>query len=357
MKATLILSLLFLTFLSVYAIELNLQDVKNLSEDLEVIVENSPEEFKNVMQFGKFIKKFGKTYESKEELSKRYSNFKESLKRSSERNARAKGKTTYGMTKFSDLSPSEFKGTYLTARVPAKERIEGIQFMKPTIAPEALPANLDWRKKGAVTPVKDQGQCGSCWAFSATENIESMWILAGKATASTLKLAPQQIVDCDDSDSGCNGGNTGPAFDYVISAGGLEGEASYPYKALDGNCAFEANKTIAKIKSWQYATEWYSESELKSNLASWGPLSVCVDAASWQDYQGGVMTWEECAWVNLLDHCVQLVGYSTGTSAGDYWIVRNSWNTNWGISGYIHLAMGGDTCGIAHQATSSFVNK
>jgi len=181
-----------------------------------------------------------------------------------------------------------------------------------------------------------------------------MWILAGKATNETLNLSPQQIVDCDDSDMGCNGGNPPTAYEYIIEAGGLEPISDYPYTAEDGTCNFQKSDVVTTISNWQYATSWYSESELQQNLVSWGPLSVCVDAANWQDYQSGVMTWEQCAWVNILDHCVQLVGYDS-TASTPYWIVRNSWNTDWGIAGYIYLEMGSDTCGITHEATSAIV--
>jgi len=181
-----------------------------------------------------------------------------------------------------------------------------------------------------------------------------MWILAGKGTNSSVDCAPQQIVDCDTVDQGCNGGNPPTAYQYVISAGGLDSEASYPYTAEDGNCNFQANSVVAKISNWQYATSDYSEATLQTNLVGWGPLSVCVDAEYWQNYVNGVMDWEECAWINELDHCVQLVGYDT-TASTPYWIVRNSWGTSWGIEGYIWLAMGGDTCGITQEATSAVV--
>jgi len=98
----------------------------------------------------------------------------------------------------------------------------------------------------------------------------------------------------------------------------------------------------------------YSETELQSNLVAYGPLSVCVDAAAWQDYQSGVMSWEECAFINVLDHCVQLTGYNTEAST-NYWWVRNSWGTDWGLEGYIQLEMWRDTCGIAHEATYPIV--
>jgi len=313
-------------------------------------IESSTAELKVMKKFQDYIVENGKVYQTQEEFLHRFENFKSALERVEKKNIAANGKTTYALNKFSDLSTEEFRKYYLLPNpIPGDHKVAGIEVLKPTVT--AVPASLDWRVKGAVTAIKNQEQCGSCWAFSATEAIESAWILAGKSNNATLNLAPQQIVDCDNYDGGCNGGETGTAYDYVISAGGLEGEASYPYQGQDGTCEFSASEVVAKIGSWNYATEWYSETTLQQNLVSWGPLSICVDASNWQDYASGVMTWEQCAYVNLLDHCVQLVGYATDPSDGPYWIVRNSWGTSWGVDGFIYLEMWADTCGIAHQAT------
>jgi len=295
------------------------------------------------------MQKHGKVYSTAAEFDLRLKNFEASLKRIELLNSKSKS-ARFGINKFSDMSPEEFKSTVLMRKpIDGTKRREDVEVLQPKIT--QLPPSFDWRDHGAVTRVKDQEQCGSCWAFSATENIESMWILAKKATNTTINLSEQQIVDCDSGEDGCEGGETEGAYDYIMSAGGQESESAYPYTAQDGTCSFNKAKIAAKIKSWKYATSDYDETLLQKNLVSWGPLSVCVDAANWQDYQSGVMTWEECAWVNVLDHCVQLVGYQTNTPSGNYWIVRNSWNTDWGINGYIWLSMGSDTCGIAHDAT------
>jgi len=302
-------------------------------------------------QFGLFQAKYKKSYKSEEEYRLRFRNFEASLNRTRDLNAKSK-KAAFGITKFSDMSPQEFKSTILMKNPIIPKERPNIEVQHHSLP--ALPVTFDWRTKRAVTAIKDQGQCGSCWAFSVTENVESMWILAGKANVS-LNLAPQQIVDCDDSDAGCDGGDPPTAYAYIIQTGGLEPSKDYPYTAQDGTCQFDAKDVIAKISNWQYATSFYSETTLQQNLVSWGPLSVCVDASNWQDYQSGVMTWEECAYINVLDHCVQLVGYQTQTANGDFWMVRNSWGTDWGIDGYIYLEMGSDTCGIAHEATCSIV--
>jgi len=250
------------------------------------------------------------------------------------------------------MTPQEFRSHVLMTKPIIANRSPRTNVLPAKTV--AVPTTLDWRTLGAVTAVKNQEQCGSCWAFSTTEAIESAWILAKKANNESLDLAPQQIVDCDSYDDGCDGGNPPTAYEYVIDAGGLESENAYPYTGEDGNCNFQSGSVVAKISNWAYATSLYSETELQSNLVAYGPLSVCVDAAAWQDYQSGVMSWEECAFINVLDHCVQLTGYNTEAST-NYWWVRNSWGTDWGLEGYIQLEMWRDTCGIAHEATYPIV--
>jgi C1A family cysteine protease len=288
-----------------------------------------------------------------------FANFKQSVQTIEVQNARAKelgSSARYALNHLADLSPEEFRAKYLMAprsepadaKSPAPEKL---LTPKPEVLAAGAPNAVDWVAKGAVTPVKNQEQCGSCWAFSATEEIESMWILAGKATNTTVDLAPQQIVDCDDSDNGCGGGHTETAYDYVKQAGGIEPEKDYPYTASDGNCKANKSEFAANITGWKRATTDYDEQTMQANMVSWGPLSVCLDASHWQHYSSGIMTAWECAWINLLDHCVQAVGYDLN-NGNPYWNVRNSWGTQWGINGFIQLQMFKDTCGIAHDVTS-----
>lgn len=236
-----------------------------------------------------------------------------------------------------DLSPEEFRSMYLMPKgLHASKKIKG-STMKPLPAIE-LPSSFDWREHGAVSPVKDQGQCGSCWAFSATETIESYHYLTTKKMAI---LSPQQIVDCDKDSYGCNGGWTEHAFNYIIKAGGQDTESSYPYTAQDGACRFKPADVAAKLKSWSYVTQNDNENDMQTAIATKGPLSICVDASSWQYYTGGVL--KNCG--TSVDHCVQLTGYSTQNGV-NAWNVRNSWGTSWGVSGYIYLERGHNTCAI-----------
>jgi len=307
----------------------------------------SEEELK--AQFAEFTHKYHKVYAANE-FDLRFANFKASVARAEAMQA-ASSSAKYGITKFSDMSEEEFRSTILMKSVPQKSSrtvpVSGVSVPDPN-----APAAFDWRDHNAVTPVKDQGQCGSCWAFSATEAIESAWILKGRATTSTVNLAPQQIVDCDTIDGveGCNGGLTESAYDYIIQAGGQEPNSDYPYTAVNGKCKFESKYVDAKISAFTSISK--EETALPTNLATIGPLSICLDAAHWQDYQSGVLTNLECCPLLKcqMDHCVQLVGYNT-TASTPYWIVRNSWNTDWGVNGYIYLEMNKNTCGITNDVT------
>jgi len=176
-------------------------------------------------------------------------------------------------------------------------------------------------------------------------------MLAHNITAENFKpLAPQQIVDCDTSDAGCNGGNPPTAYEYVKSAGGLEGESAYPYKAVDQTCHFDKSKVEVKISGYKYSSG--VEKTMLTEVSTWSPLSVCVDAANWQDYSTGVMGEWECCWICELDHCVQGVGYDVSASA-PYWILRNSWGADWGMNGYILVDYGHNTCGLTEEATTA----
>eukprot|EP01113_Clastostelium_recurvatum_P005797 TRINITY_DN125_c0_g1_i3.p1 TRINITY_DN125_c0_g1~~TRINITY_DN125_c0_g1_i3.p1 ORF type:complete len:343 (-),score=82.52 TRINITY_DN125_c0_g1_i3:54-941(-) len=288
---------------------------------------------------------YGKQYSGALETAYRKSVFAQNL-RTMNTLKKENPLATFGINKFADLTPEEFRGTYL-GYVPGQRDIgslAGVVIPRPN---QALPANFDWRQHTPtpVTPVKDQGQCGSCWAFSATEEIESAWILAGHPAAI---LAPQQIVDCDKLALGCNGGDPSTAYRYVMSAGGLEAEASYPYTAKHGSCHADGAK-VANLASWKQATTGKNETELLYAVAQVAPVSICVDAATWQNYQSGILT--KCA--TKLDHCVQLTGFgqTTDTTPVPYWNVRNSWGEDWGEQGYIRIARGNDLCGIAKEAT------
>jgi len=297
--------------------------------------------------FNDWMVKYNKKYATEEETQMRMNIFHENILKIAQLNAKAnshKSSAKFGLNKFADMDSKEFdtkfKGYKSMKNLRATHSTPSSAFVG---AP--LPSSFDWRtyKTKVVSAVKDQEQCGSCWAFSATEGTESAWALAGNKL---VALAPQQIVDCDTSDSGCNGGDLPTAFAY-IEANGLEAEASYPYTGEDGTCAYDKSEVVAQITGWGYATQSGNETEMQANSFVHGPLSICVDAETWQTYTSGVIT-SDCS--NSLDHCVQIVGWGSSNNV-PYWIIRNSWGADWGISGYIWVERNQDLCGVADEAT------
>jgi len=297
--------------------------------------------------FTQFLARYNKRYVGSEYF-KRLAIFEQSKIKITVLNAeaRAKGQNTkFGLNKFADLSEEEFKAHYMgykksSRQIPTSATIENVA------AP--LPTSMDWRAKGAVTPVKNQQQCGSCWAFSATEGVESAWFLAKKQL---LVLSPQQIVSCDPNDDGCNGGDLPTAFAYVQQAG-LETDANYPYTSGNGNsgtCTYNQGEVVATISGFKYATTHGNETAMQVAMLTNGPLSICVDAETWQYYEGGII---EHGCGDDLDHCVQIVGWNTDPTAQiPYWIIRNSWGTDWGLNGYLWVERNKDECGVSDEAT------
>ena len=208
----------------------------------------------------------------------------------------------------------------------------------PTRLNNRAPEEVDWREKGAVTPVKNQGSCGSCWAFSATGSLEGGNFLA---TGKLISLSEQQLVDCDPKSHGCGGGLMTNAFQYV-KAHGLCTEEDYPYHAKDEDCKDTQCESAIKITGYEETPE-FDGAALKQAVAK-APVSVAVeaDSAVFQMYKSGVVDSTACG--TSLNHGVLAVGYTD-----EYWIVKNSWGANWGDNGYIKIkydATGAGICGI-----------
>eukprot|EP00591_Stephanopyxis_turris_P012501 CAMPEP_0195520036 /NCGR_PEP_ID=MMETSP0794_2-20130614/15965_1 /TAXON_ID=515487 /ORGANISM="Stephanopyxis turris, Strain CCMP 815" /LENGTH=345 /DNA_ID=CAMNT_0040649305 /DNA_START=69 /DNA_END=1106 /DNA_ORIENTATION=+ len=318
--------------------------------------------------FADFKKTYGKTYESDDEEQARLNIFAINMEKADRLNEI--GGASFGVTKFADMTAQEFK-TYLNY-LPSLTETDG-EVATPGLDATEAPANFDWREKeGVVSAVKDQGQCGSCWAYSTTEAIESQWVLAGNDPA---VLSAQQIISCDKNygDEGCDGGDTLTAYKYVQHAGGLVTEKEYPATSSEsgrtGVCKRFSQPTLGKIDGHTFATPGCTsgacnnqdEDKMVANVATTGPASICVNAENWQLYNKGVMTGKHCGGhaADDLDHCVQVVGYNGYSQDADdaYWIVRNSWNTDWGEKGYIYVELGDNACGIANEATFPTIAK
>jgi len=305
-----------------------------------------PDLLENKRKFEAFKTKFNRVYTSANEEAMRYKVFLANLARA-EQLTKESGTATFGVTKFSDMTPAEFKSKMLMNVTLEPSSLPAAPVWQPTELKQ-LPAAYDWNSKGVVTAVKNQEQCGSCWAFSATETIESVWALAGN---SIQILSEQQIVDCDTTDDGCDGGWPYDAYAYIISASGQDSESAYPYTAEDGTCEAAQNTPVAKISNWQYVTQSQDENAMQQFVYSKSPISICVDAEVWQTYTGGVIT-GNCG--KSIDHCVQITGWS---QQGGYnvWNIRNSWGANWGENGYIWVQIGGDHCALAQVVTCPIV--
>jgi C1A family cysteine protease len=301
-------------------------------------------------QFQKFMKKYGKTYDANE-LPYRFQVFQENLRRAEEYQKKEKSYgARFGVTQFMDLTPQEFSTMYKMGNITSKMPYNPSALVKTDFSKKAKgfapdPNNWDWFTQGVCTPVYNQGQCGSCWAFSATENIESYNVIS--AGAQLIGLSMEQIVDCDTTCYGCGGGWPYLAYNYVSEAGGIDSYSSYPYTAGEGQagqCNFNAANIAAKVSSY---TQVSGETGLYQQTSTTGPVSVCVDASSWQYYSGGILT--QCT--TNVDHCVQLTGYMNYGQSGAYWVVRNSWATSWGENGFIWIEIGQDLCAIGDYAT------
>jgi cathepsin L len=301
------------------------------------------------VEFTNWMAANGKSYDT-DEFQYRWQTWKANHRFIQEHNA--KNLTfSVAMNKFGDLSTKEFSKIYngflgakALGRRPHKTN-------NVVIAPNPnAPASIDWRTKGYVTGIKNQGQCGSCWSFSATGSSEGQHF---KETNSLVGLSEQNLVDCSQSygNQGCNGGLMDDAFQYIIANGGIDTEASYPYTAEDGTCHYSKANNGATLSSY---TDVPSDSEtaLTNDCGTYGPISVAIDAShsSFQFYSGGVYYEPDCSSTQL-DHGVLAVGYGV-LSGQDYYIVKNSWGTDWGLSGYIYMSRNrNNNCGIATMAS------
>jgi len=257
---------------------------------------------------------------------------------------------TVGLNQFADLSSSEFAEKYTGLHRPLIQVTTDPEHIFQYESSQALPTTVDWRLKGIVTPVKNQGQCGSCWSFSATGSVEGAWAM----NHTLVSLSEQNLMDCSRSygNLGCNGGFMDNAFKYIINNRGIDTGASYPYVGYTTfNCKYTLASKGASIRSYKGITSG-SESALQNAAALNGPVSVAIDASqpSFQLYTSGVYYEPRCSSMSL-NHGVLTVGYGTGLS-GDYWIVKNSWGTGWGDRGYINMARNkNNNCGIATAAS------
>ena len=304
----------------------------------------------------KFKNLFTKSYEDRTEETLRRQVFYDNLHKIEALNKEQAGFRAE-MNEFGDLTDEEFRTQRLgkIQSVGGKYHRVGAQFMFPENENAAsLPQTVDWRQHGYVTPVKNQGPCGSCWSFSTTGSLEGQTF---RATGKLVSLSEQNLVDCStvEGDHGCNGGLMSDAFSYIAINGGIMSEADYPYTHVKGNCTFDSSKIAATDVSY-VSIEHFNETQLMQAVATNGPVSVAIDAAvtGFRYYKSGVFYAAECSQTQL-DHGVLVVGYGTENGM-DYWLVKNSWGPTWGDSGYIKMSRNrSNNCGIASMASYPIV--
>ncbi|CAK1583347.1 unnamed protein product [Parnassius mnemosyne] len=291
----------------------------------------------------------------RENMLKRFEIFKDNVRKIHELNTHERGTATYGVTKFADLTYEEFSSKYLGLK-PSLRNHNYIPMRKAVIPDVSLPDRIDWRERGAVTEVKDQGSCGSCWAFSVTGNIEGQWKIK---TGNLVSLSEQELVDCDRLDQGCNGGLPDNAYRAIEQLGGLETERDYPYEGEDDKCSF--NKSLSKVTISGAVNITSNETDMAKWLVNNGPISIGINANAMQFYVGGVShPWKILCNPNKIDHGVLIVGYGEKDyplfhKRLPYWTIKNSWGTSWGEQGYYRVYRGDGTCGVNMMASSAVI--
>jgi len=296
--------------------------------------------------YAAFKAKYNKGYTSAAEENAHYEAYIKEVNFINECNAKYdSGEFTFwcGINEWSDMTAAERKSRngYIPRTIPSDAPVRNGD-------PATAPDSVDWRQKGAVNGIKNQGQCGSCWAFSAICALEGQTAIHG---GSLPDASEQQIVSCDPSSQGCNGGWPDKVYNYVGGQGsnGVDTQSSYPYTASDSACDRQKtsdNQNVAATCSRPHSVG-SSEGALEEAVGNVGPISICLDAAgAFHSYSGGIFNDASCG--HSINHAVACVGYDNGQ---DFWIVRNSWGTSWGESGYIRMKKRGQNlCGMLSES-------
>ncbi|KAK8767196.1 hypothetical protein V5799_006017 [Amblyomma americanum] len=332
--------------------------------------------------FAQYVSRYNKSYEpGSAEYERRFAAFRDSLGRIERKSRSSKDTARYGLTRFSDFTPDEFRRDVLSPRPPVGAAAVDLDDIvrqlfpdlalgddndisplvrsasKPAVNGASRPGNrypdhFDWRNRSVVTAVKNQLNCGACWAISTVENVESMYAIA---TGKLVEFSVQQMVDCsNNSNHGCNGGDTCAAMQWLRDNRiHLATESAYPFTASTGTCRHPESDVTAELVDYTCQKLVGNEELMLDLIANVGPLATAVDATAWQDYLGGIIRYHCDAGRN---HAVQVVGYDL---RGDvpYYIVRNSWGPEYGHGGYLYIAVGKNLCGIAEEVSTVTIKK
>lgn len=300
--------------------------------------------------FQKFMDDYNKTYTTIEQFSKRFEIFKNNLYRIKSIQD-TDPEAEYGINLFADLSQEEFIQKYLIQDLSTQESGDNYNaeqeflrlkkestFYKSKLSLAELPKNFDWREKNVVSPIKNQGMCGSCWAFSAVQTAESHYAIK---TGKLYTLSEQELLDCDKVDHACGGGLHYRGLDFIAKNGLVE-EQAYPYAKKRQNCSIAEKTIVANFTGYRNITQ--TEEEMQKALFELGPISIGMDATTLQFYIAGVTNPWLCS--NTNNHAVVIVGYGHSFWGRDYWTIKNSWGSWWGEKGYFRIIRGKNKCGM-----------
>ncbi|XVF40357.1 hypothetical protein PTKIN_Ptkin01aG0107000 [Pterospermum kingtungense] len=299
-----------------------------------------------------WMARYGRVYENQSEKDRRFKIFKDNLEYIDNFNSAGNRSYKLSINEFSDFTHEEFLAAYTGYKKrynPTSKTITS-SFMYENLTD--IPTSLDWRDQGAVTPIKNQGSCGCCWAFSAVAAMEGITQIK---TGKLISMSEQQLLDCStNGNEGCNGGWMTNAFQYIMENQGLTTEENYPYQQIQGTCAIEkAQSQVADISNYEEVPSNDEEALLKAVANQ--PVSVALDGSGpeFRSYSSGVFN-GDCG--SALTHAVTIIGYGTSDEDGKkYWLIKNSWGQSWGENGYMRIerdvATPGGLCGLAIKAS------
>uniref|UniRef100_A0A914WAQ5 Cathepsin L-like n=1 Tax=Plectus sambesii TaxID=2011161 RepID=A0A914WAQ5_9BILA len=337
------------------SVEENNEWIEETSESTEDIDESAEEDDEStddnneLADWEAYKEMHGKVYTSESEDSERLQIFltaQQTIREHNEAYARGEKDFYLGLNHLSDLLPEEYN--ILNGFIPLSDDSLANDNYTTILPPinVKLPRSVDWRRRGYVTPVKNQGRCGSCWSFGATGALEGQ---TKRKTGRLVSLSEQNLVDCSGKygNHGCKGGNAERAFQYIRDNRGIDTERSYPYEGIQSRCRF--NRQFVGANARGFVTVYGGdERRLQHAVATVGPVAVAINASplTFRNYKGGVHYHPECS-PRGINHAVLVVGYGS-LNGKDYWLVKNSWGTGWGDRGYIRMARNrGNNCGIA----------
>ncbi|OIW01314.1 hypothetical protein TanjilG_10475 [Lupinus angustifolius] len=346
-----LISIIFTTFISLSTSSPILTQYSILGPNLD----KYPSHEDAIKLFQLWKKEHGRVYNDLQEMAKRFDIFISNMNDIIESNSKRTSSSDYllGLNKFADWSNKEFEETYLNNNVDMPEDSDMKLNDDSTCY---VPSRLDWRKKGVVTEVKDQGSCGSCWAFATVAGIEGINAIA---TRNLISLSEQQLVSCDKNSHGCKGGKVKNGLDWVLNNGGIASEEDYPYIAKNGTC----RKTY-KVRNSAYIDGYRRLANSDNALlraTSIQPIIACLNATAFKHYQGGIFNGRYCKKTTHTSHCVLIVGYNSNKNGVDYWIAKNSWGNDWGRDGYIlikrNTGLPYGVCAINSKAFQPIIDK